>query len=97
LQDSLEVTRAYHLHTECLPTIYYRPYRLSEDQKATIERQRADAQAKFEASVQVEPLKRRDSTLAEPISDADVTRTEAEVHAPPSPTTTAKNGANLDD
>jgi pinin/SDK/memA/ protein conserved region len=49
LQRSLLLERAHHLSTKTSPSIYYRPYLLTSDQKALIEEQISQAQAQIDA------------------------------------------------
>lgn len=53
--------RAYHLHTETSPRIYWRPYILTNEQKAIIDEQINQAQAEIDAGTQGTTLNRRDS------------------------------------
>jgi pinin/SDK/memA/ protein conserved region len=49
LQRSLLLKRAHHLSTKTSPSIYFRPYLLTSDQKALIEEQISQAQAQIDA------------------------------------------------
>ena len=42
--------RAQHLSTKCTPSIYYKPYILTSDQKSLIEEQVSKAQAQIDAN-----------------------------------------------
>jgi hypothetical protein len=64
--------RAHHLHTQCSPTIYYRPYVLLPEQNAIIEEQLVEAQAQIDADNEGTTLKRREeSTPPAPSQNGD--------------------------
>jgi hypothetical protein len=61
----LSLDRAYHLVTEAVPRIYWRPYILRQEQRDKIDEQVSQAKAEIDASEQGTTLLRRDSPETE--------------------------------
>jgi len=58
--------RAQHLSTKYTPTIYYKPYILTTDQKALVEEQISQAQAQIDAN--------EEGTTLRPLQESDLRR-----------------------
>jgi hypothetical protein len=84
------LARAYHLHTQCSPRIYYRPYVLLDGQKSQIGRQIAETRAKIDVDVEGITLKHRDSLGRDARDEQDVNQMEAQDS--PSPISNPKDG-----